>query len=138
MEIIYSDLVDCLGNVHKTVGENIRNGANNIPKNGYVARVQLTLNNATWNAEILSTNYPATTLTANADSGELYLTDSNANGIDIISSEISHIETCTGGHFNLYKQAIHQISGCLMVGFECTATTVDIELDLVFKEKENE
>lgn len=136
MKLLYSDLVDSMGNVYESIGENIRNGKNNIPKNGYVATIQLTLSNATWDAEILSTNYPNETLTINADSGEVYLTDSTVDGLDIVSSEISKIVTCTGGHFNLYRQAIHQIAGCLMVGFECTATTVDIELDLVFKEKE--
>lgn len=136
MTIVYSDLIDCMGNIYETVGENIRQGKNNIPKNGYVATVQLTLNNATWDAEILTSNYPSSSLTVNADSSELYLTDATANGIDIVSSEISKIVTCSGGHFNLYKQGIHQLSGCLMCAFDCNATDVDIEIELVFTVKE--
>lgn len=137
MRVYPSDFVDSAGHTWPTIGENIRHGAKHIPENGYWAYVHLTLDAATWNAEIESTNYPGSSLTANSDSGELYFTDSNASSLDIVDTEIRSVTTCTGGSFILHKQGVHQTSGILMSSFECSATTVDITLYVTFREGES-
>lgn len=136
MIIVDSDLIDASGQRFETVGENIRFGENGINKNSYYADITLTLDNATWDATINETNYPKNTLTANASSGEMYLTDSTAGRIDIEKTVIKKVASCVGGNFTLFQNGIHQTSGALMTAFEASATEVNIQIRCYFREDE--
>ena len=133
MRLTPSDYVDAKGIAHKTLGDNIRHGARGAEVGCNRAVVHLVLDNGTYTPTIISTDYEGSNLTVEASSGELYLTDSTADVINIVESKIYSISTMTGGNFNLYKQCVNDMSGALICGFVNNATSFDITLELYFK-----
>ena len=127
---IPADVVDASGNVHKTVGENIRNGENGTGE-VYECVVHAHYDDS-WSCQISGNTSAINDLVCNVSNNAIYLTSPTVDNINIKSFGILEVTEITGVPLSLGKGI--DTSGVEVISTDTTGIVgADFSIKVYFK-----